>query len=78
MPRYPQNDREVIDQARISRDRAQNTAKKSSSLIQRAARLEEAVRKTEAQLRELKAIVGNTTKTAFKSRKRRDKRVRPQ
>ena len=67
MARYPENDEEVVQRAKVSRERAAGTAKTSTKLLQEAARLEETVRKTEEQLRELKATL-KATKARRKAR----------
>ena len=58
MRKRPETEEEVIQQARASRDQAVNTARKSSTLVRKTAQLEETIRQTEQQVKELKALVG--------------------
>jgi hypothetical protein len=60
VPERPETDAEIVKRARDSRERARDTAKTSTRLLHEAARIEESVRQTEQQLKELKALVSNS------------------
>ncbi|HZU42263.1 MAG TPA: hypothetical protein VE994_06300 [Terriglobales bacterium] len=64
------NGDDVIKRAKASRERAAHTAKKTTTLIHKAARLEETIRQTEERVRDLESIVGNKRPPAGKSRRR--------
>lgn len=72
----PRTDEEVIESARTSRERAASTARKSTDLLKQAAKLEEMVHKTEAHLRELKAVVRSAKKARFAKKARLKTRQR--
>ncbi len=62
---------DIIKQAKASRDRSAKTAKKTATLIHKAARLEETIRQTEEKVRDLEAIVGTKYKAAAGARRLR-------
>src|SRR5581483_7523451 len=56
MAKTAKTDAEIVEKARLSRERARATAKTSTRLLHEAAQLEETVRQTEERLKALKDV----------------------